>query len=714
MTMFVGNFNSSLIGDISLGVSSEASLGGHSFLVYAISCREILIFFDRRIEKDFAKPEYYEITSSDFVPSISSVSFVRSDFSSVLIKLSENLKTGSEYSIKCLSIQCVSGGFVSLGAVSFTVTAKTKAVPLSAFVSGLNQIRVSFDRPVGPYSNSSTFTLNSVGDADYPLSVVPYSSGLSNEITLSAPPGILPSPQGIHNIVFSGVSDSAGNSSSGSVLLNVINSHPSHPLLDICVAGHMPISYADGLAYVAVMCNIPVDGGFFSATSPGAHHGRPGTSIATSDATDLSTLINLTTSLSASVEEHSKDHVIHAGELPNAYTSVTPTDLDSCLMALASVRIFLRYHFSYSGHSILEKFPMMSADSLSSAISLANLLKSTFNKHVSSVRSYSTKSVPGFSPAFGSIQIHPLSSQRVYFAFFLTDMPELGQEEIDMKCTLHSVTGSTTVPTENGLSSGKFTPVYSQSLEGLHVIGPRITATAEIRLNSTFQRIDALYLNSILHNYETHRTRAIHKSVDNVNTILPTDYLSSWTDEEVEAKTEDFKEKFLAHVSSDVFHYSRSSIRKPAKHDFLSHSREGVVDFFLEGFSYGQAHRVSYTSLNTSEILNSRFRLDQVRTLFPNIPLNSEPPSISSVVVPSGDSFYYSSPKVNKRRLHIFFSKKMDTKRLPDCSFSPGVEKGAVYWSSERILSVDFEPDHQGDFTIDITAAYDEEGNLVY
>lgn len=722
-----GTLNSALIGNITLGVSSEASLGGYPFSAYAISCREILVVFDRPIDILFVKPEYYEITSSDFVPTISEVSFVRSDLSSILINLSENMKIGGTYSIKCLSVPGAYGGFVSLDSVSFVVSAKTKAVSLSAFVSGLNQIRVNFDRPVGPYSNTATFTLNSVGDADYALSVVPYSSGPDNEIVLSAPPGILPSPQGVHNVIFSGVKDAAGNTSSGSVLLNVVASHPSHPLLDICVSGHIPVSYSDGLTYVSVMCNLPVDGGTFSATSPGPHHGRAGSPVVTPNATDLPTLISLTTSLSALLETHSTDQTIHAGSPCNSYSSESPVDLEHCLVILASMRSFLRLHFSDITHSFFDAFPMVSADDLTSALGFANSLKTVYNKHVSATRSYSFKSVPGFSPTFGSVVVNPKSSQKVYFAFFLTDVPGVSDKGltstgIDMEFALHSTTGTTTIPAENGLSSGGFPMVYSQDQNTIRALNVKTKLGSMANYLDSFGLVDSFAFNSYVYEYESHRTGAVHKSLDGVNTVSSSDYLTLWTDAELKTKTDAFFQKFIAHVSSDAFHYSRTSIRSPSLRDVMYHSRDGVVDFFLESFSSGQAHRISHDTLHVRDQLFRYSALPtEFRIVFPNrtIQLNSEPPSISAVIPSmtvsnSVESSGYQHPRLRKDCLHIFFSKEMKTDTLPSCSFSPGVQPVVSRWSSDRVLTVDVEVSQQGDFTVDVSGAYDKEGNLVY
>lgn len=402
---------SSRLGNIVFGISDGLGTGPLGFDVHVLSENEIRVRYSVNVTESALKTENYSLVSiaapgTAVTPAIVGARFYDEKPRSVVLVVSPNMTTGTDYSLEVSGVEDGSGD--SLVGVAKNFTANVPAPPraIGAFQSKRGYVDVVFDKPVGPSSASALFEIrdaSSVGPG-VPMSQAPWAGEAIPEDTLRVSlPGGTPSASRFA-IDFAGVTDASLNVSSGSVPLTLaLRSPPPYSLSDL-LQFQITDAYVLGgdfeflrFGVVRVFWNGPAavsvgsPSSQFTVFQNGPHPVQdPANAVAAPDAFDLASLIALCTDFKSKFNDHLVWPGVHfVPDTANLITSVTPTTLQECIDLLNEAQTRYLDHLANTTAHIYEDYAhefvnlTIGTGNQALAIAVANLsLKSKFNQHL--------------------------------------------------------------------------------------------------------------------------------------------------------------------------------------------------------------------------------------------------------------------------------------------------------------------------------------------
>lgn len=444
---------SSYLGNIVLGIADGLGVGPLGFDVHVLSAYEIRVRFTVRVTDSALDLGNYSLTSlappgTAVTPSIDDIRFQDEKQRAVILTVSPNMTTGTDYSLELTDVADETGDCLVNVARNFTANVPAPPKALGAFQSKRGFVDIVFDKPVGPYSSGATFGIRdaTVPGPGVPMAQTAWAAEDVPEDTLRVSiPGGTPGASR-YAIEFSGVTDESVNSSSGFVLLTLsIRSSPPFSLADLLqfqiVDAYVLGVDAEFLRFgiVRVFWNGPADvdtvspESQFSAFQSGPHP-EPDelNDITAPDAVDLPTLITLCVDIKAKFNAHLVQEDVHLrDDLLNAVTSPDPVDLPGCIALLNEAQTSYLAHVTDTNFHIYRDFQNefvnvpIGAGNLALAISVANLsLKPSFNDHL--LEEQEVAFVVPQSGVMGKVSDHavePSSSYDVRSAYsYFTDL----------------------------------------------------------------------------------------------------------------------------------------------------------------------------------------------------------------------------------------------------------------------------------------------------
>lgn len=494
---------------------------------------------------------------------------------------------------------------------AFTATAMT------ARLSKNGSIDIGFDLPVGPYSNSSTWSLRTLEGNAASLTVVAWATtGLPpNFIRVNVGSPGLPSSAGF-TLSYTSVRDVSNrvNSISGIPLkLETRTTGPysfptvqaiqitSASLLDVWPGQKISVArvYFSGWVSAASATNTAN----WTITQRCGHAvADTGNAMSAAAATDLNSLIALVSDLRTKVYAHIvKRNVHYAAPHKVVVPSSGITNLDTAVSSLNSLRVVYDAHVASNHHhefsDLANRASSPEASDLASAILLANEMRTNYSFHRTDSRTvpFTTKIT---HPRF-PVNNHASSTNFVQNSFgpsYFCDLyldGILGAQPIQVQCTIQSEDSATT--TSSSAVSGKIVltqpssefiqnevkrgEYWNRSGSAPQIISAPQSDGRTLSFSSTNEYTNDMFVYLVTKLYVAFSLHisaangAGHVALDNSHT-LPNSFIPElWDPVQIRMDLNDFYTNYLhPHVTSPTYH--TSVVEYSAPEDVLGMFRE--------------------------------------------------------------------------------------------------------------------------------------------
>ncbi len=583
------------------------------FQAHQLTSRRFRVLFNLQVTDSALVAGSYVLVSlaspgSAFVPQISSVTWYDETHDSVVVELDAPLTTGTQYSVTVTSVEGTSGDFVLGATKNFTANVVDPPRARGAFLSKRGYVDVLFDRPVGPYSSSASFSIaDAAGGPSVPMTQAAWGPEGIPETTLrlQIPPAVPAADAFV--ISTSGVKDESVNLSSEQVPLTLVLRSPA------------PYSYADltqlqvldayvtdvssdflRTANIRVFLSCPVQDpdsrGSWSMFAQGAHRRVDDQDALTAPAaTDLPSLVALLNDLKGSLNSHLVIDQVHFGPAaadlvtaPDAFDLPSSVDLANALIASVPSHLTRPRVHSYPdtvNRAVLQPVP---PDDLLAAVAAANSLATSYSGHI--LEEYPLSFSDAYQLPIGSITAYAeevpadsamdVEGPHTYYvdlrAVLDVEGPAvrveatLTSEDGGSSCSpsdytgnivarsadhpltvtshLVSVDSGVDLRTDRGLSLSSERPLVVVGDDGLE-----IPTSSDVL--ATLPTVLWAY-NNALEAYRQHifPGAAGHQVDDDVNIVTNSDYAFLPLSSSI-ASANDVRQKVMAHMASAIYHY---------------------------------------------------------------------------------------------------------------------------------------------------------------
>lgn len=406
---------SARLGNVVLGIADGLGVGPLGFDVHVLSADEVRVRYTVKVTDTALDTSFYSLTSiappgTAVTPAILSIRWYDDRRRSVVLRLSQNLTYGTDYSLEIDGVGDEDGDTLTQVAKNFTANVQAPPKAVGAWQSKRGFVDILFDKPVGLNSSGATFEIRDTSSPGpgVPMAQTPWAAESITEETLRVSiPGGTP-PAASYSIDFVGVTDTSLNSASGTVPVTLaLRSASPYSLADLLQL-QITDAYVVGgdfeywkVGIVRVFFNGPaaVDQAFpdtqFALYNEGPHPVVDGVNAVTApDAFDLTSLIALCTDIRSRFNAHLVEAGVHAvNDLADAITSPVPTDLATCVALVNEAQGLLLAHFrntlSHVYWDSVNEFTELTvgAGDILLAIAVANQnLKAKFNAHLQAER----------------------------------------------------------------------------------------------------------------------------------------------------------------------------------------------------------------------------------------------------------------------------------------------------------------------------------------
>ncbi len=409
----------------------------HEFIAHSLTSKRIRVLYDVPVDDAALSPLVYALadtaegTTPAYLPSVVSVSL--EDDGAYLVNLSESLTFAGIYGLTVSGVTGLDG--IEVGGTSdFRANVPDPPKALGAFFSDIGCFDILFDRDVSLSAAPACVVNSTPATAVF----VPWVPGASvNAVRFQIQPAF--PTDTFFSVAYSDVSDVSLNSGSGSIPLS-LNVIPQTTTYADAVAistfvlgsfqwqnpnlGPYPVGVDGdnvyGVASFTVYFTCPVDAA--SASDPTnwnilqyfTHADQDPDSVSAPDAFDPASLIVLANDVK-SVLNHHYSIAVHYTDSPTPQIS-SPDAFDSP----SAETLVSEMQSSYLAHAVREPlhrasdpiniFSYSAVSGLSSAIAVANKLKTAFNGHVNSLLLLPIVDVgivPAIDPSFGGLDASP-------------------------------------------------------------------------------------------------------------------------------------------------------------------------------------------------------------------------------------------------------------------------------------------------------------------
>jgi hypothetical protein len=621
--------------DIVFGAVDGFGPDSPDFRAHQLTSAAFRILFNGQVTDSALDPSVYSLASlaspgTAHVPAILSVEFYDELDDSVVLVLDAPLTTTTQYAVSVSSVEMVSSDYLLNTARSFTANVVDPPRALGAFLSKRGEVDVLFDKPVGPFSGSATFTIaDAAGGPAFAMTQATWASESIPETTLRLhlPAG---TPTALSFVIAtSGITDVSLNHSSETVPLTLALRSP----LPFSLADLTQLQLTDAFvtdvssdffrtANVRVFFSCPVSGaastGAWSVSASTAHlHLDAQDGVAAPPATDLPSLITLLNQLRAGYAGHvTALEQIHVSPL-----SVTSKDAISAPAAtdqLSSVRLLNQLLVAIPDHYLrprvhlypdtinLFSIPQVDPSDLAGAIAASNLVAASYKTHL--LLEYPLQFSTAYHSPVGSITAYcresapnlafDVSGPYTYFADLRvvldTEVPSLHvratltSEDGGSSCTPSDYTGSIVarpgaapaVITSSLVSVDRWVDLRTDRNVSLVAGAPMVIVGAdglEVPTDPTVLGSLPVLIwayNQALEAYQQHIVpgAAGHQVTDVINLVSPTDYASLPLASSMSAAN-GVRQKVMAHMASATIHYHAdpSAITAPEATDLDSY-----------------------------------------------------------------------------------------------------------------------------------------------
>jgi len=620
--------------DIVFGAVDGLGPGSPDFRAHQLTSTAFRVLFSGGVSESALDPSVYSLSSlappgSAHVPSIVSAEFYDELDDSVVLTVDAPLTTSTDYSVTVSSVQMQSGDFLLGVSRSFTANVVDPPRAIGAFLSKRGEVDVLFDRPVGPFSASASFSIaDAAGGPQIAMVQAAWApEGIPDTTLRLVLPAGTPTAESFV-IATSGVTDISLNQSSETVPLTLSLRSPSPysladltqlQIIDAYVTDVSPDFFRT--ANVRVFFSCPVSGatsaGSWSVAATGAHPALDTVDLVTAPAAhDLPSLIALLNQLRTAYNSHvATTDQVHVAPLSvtsaDAVAAPPATDLASAVFLLNGLLAGVsdhyarpRVHLYQDTVNAFSEDPVGPSD-LAGAIAAANVVATSYKTHIQAQYPLSFSSA--YQPPIGPITAYcqesvpglamDVSGPFTYFADLRvvldSEVPgvvvgaTLTSEDGGSHCVPSDYTGS--IVARPGDSPPSITSclvsvdrwVDLRADKGVSVLSDSpvvVVGRDGVALptsQSVLSSLPALLwaYNQALESYRQHIVpgAAGHQTEDVVNVVVPSDYAFLPVPSAI-AAANSVRLKVLAHMASATIHYQAdpSSLVAPEATDLDS------------------------------------------------------------------------------------------------------------------------------------------------
>ena len=401
-TSIIGSPQSQL-GQITLGILPNAG-PRFGFQAHVLSSKTIRVIFDVPVNASALNIAAYVVVPvpavwSSVTPSVTLVEFYGSDYTSVVITLSQSLTLGSVYSIQLqniISLDRLHASSMSVYNVTATVPDPPRAY--GAYMSEHGHLDLVFDRPVQITSDLSATAQLSI-DSGTPISltlVVPHSSVPLNNIQFSFPPGMLPGTT--YLVTYQNVIDYSFNAGTGAIPLDIRLRASPYDLYQAQITGAFLDKIDTSFTYVSVFYDCPMltsdttNLANWSITKDGVHAPNivtelPFNSTSPTDDITLTTFCaGITTADGTNGTGLIAAYDNHLSRVNTHFINADTLSVSAAITLINNIRVVFNTHIvKVPVHTISDRNDLTSlppASTIAQAITLVADLKNLFNSHI--------------------------------------------------------------------------------------------------------------------------------------------------------------------------------------------------------------------------------------------------------------------------------------------------------------------------------------------
>ena len=393
-------------GNIVLGGVTQTTAGQIGMAVLVQDSKTLLVQFTRSVDVSAFSPARYTLLPVDygaFIPVFTVTGFADAGQTGVYLSFSQSLTFGKHYTLACAGVLGMDGLSEADTAYNFLATVPDPPRQVGAYVSGLGQIDVVYDRPVAASNPTVTATIADVGFST-PLTLVPYVPGLYPANNLRFAFSSFPTTGPDYSVSVGPVADISSNVSSASSVLLTQGLRAPKPLslsglnqiqiTDAFVA-HVSSGFAQR-GFISVYFNAPLfrpdatDLTRWSVVQSGAHSTYDSYDIVVgSPPVDLFTIINLALAFQTAYNTHLGYPGVHV--VPD---DGLPSEVDVIRLTNSLIRAYAIHSAKGpSGsapfvHSLADPFigpdgssAIRPARTFADAVTLLNLLRIEYDAH---------------------------------------------------------------------------------------------------------------------------------------------------------------------------------------------------------------------------------------------------------------------------------------------------------------------------------------------